>query len=298
VGSHVAERLLEAGYRVRALNRGAAALPAGCESVTGDLHDVGAFARVIDGSRYLVHCAALYSLASRDREDIARVNVSGTASLLAAAHLAGVERAIVTSSSAAVGHARNGVPADESAWAETGVGAYHDSKLLQERASFASRVPVVAILPTAPIGPGDRKPTPTGKLLVDFARGKIFGKPPGNGGMNVVAVEDVARAHVVALERGRIGERYIVGGENMSFDRLWEMLSDVTGRAVPRLRVPAAVAYAFAYAGFAPVEGVRLSSEQMYVDSSKAIAELDHRPSDVRNALVRAVEWFRSNGHL
>jgi dihydroflavonol-4-reductase len=302
--------LLDAGYRVRALARDVDALPGGVDPVRGDLRDATSFARAIDGSRYLVHCAALYSMRAGDRAEIARVNVGGTASILAAAHLAGVERAVVTSSSAAAGHERHGKPADESSWALGGGGAYHDSKLIQERAAHAARVPVVAILPTAPVGPGDRKPTPTGKMILDFARGAMFGKPPGSGGMNVVAVEDVALAHVAALERGRIGERYIVGGENLSFDALWEKLAIATGRPAPSFRVPAALAFAAAYVDaarcaiapsaqpFAPLEGVRMAFDRMYTGSSKAQRELGHHASSVDDALARAVAWFRANGYL
>jgi dihydroflavonol-4-reductase len=236
----------------------------------------------------LIHCAALYSFAPRDRAKIRRVNVDGTASLLAAAHIAGVERVVLTSSSATEGHAESG---------------YHRSKLDQERVAFASRVPVVALLPTAPVGPGDRKPTPTGKLVLDFMKGRIVAKAPGRGGMNLVAVEDVARAHVAALERGRIGERYIVGGENLSMDEIWQMLAEITGRPMPRWRAPYALALTAAYAEelwcrltgatpAVPLEGVRLARERMYADSTKAREELGYAATPVRAALVRAVEWY------
>jgi len=309
VGGHVAEHLIAAGYRVRALARVGRHLPDGCEPVHGDLVEAGALTESLRGCRYLIHCAALYSLAHRDRAAIAHVNVAGTASLLDAAHVAGVERAVVTSSSAAVGPARNGKPADETQWARAHGGGYHDSKLLQERAAFAARIPVVSILPTAPVGPGDRKPTPTGKMIVDFARGKMFGRPPGDGGMNVVAVEDVARAHVVALERGRTGERYLIGGANLRFEDLWQKLARATGQPAPTFHVPKALALAAAYVDEArsrithsapsiPIEGVHMSTESMYADSARAIRELDHRPSDVDAALDRAVAWFRTNGYV
>ena len=303
VGAHVLAELLAGGYPVRALvrstdlPRGAPPLPEHehLEFVTGDLRSVGSLARALDGCRYVVHCAALYSLARRDRAAIEMVNVTGTAGLMAAAHVAGVERAILTSSSATIGEAPKG--------------AYHASKVAQERAAFASRVPVVAVLPTAPVGPGDWKPTPTGKLILDFMRGKIGAKAPGRGGMNLVAVEDVARAHVAALQRGRTGERYVLGGENLSMDALWEMLAEVTGKPMPTWRVPYAVALAAAYADevrcrfdrgavpFAPLEGVRMARERMYSDSAAAQRELEHRPGPVREALVRAVGWYRQNAY-
>jgi len=297
----VLRELLGAGYRVRALIRdgyrpaSAPHLPNDdrLEIVTGDVRNVGAFARALDDCRFVVHTAALYSFKPRDRAAMHAVNVLGTESLLAAAHLAGVERALLTSSSATLGPVLHG-------------DTYHASKIAQERAAFASRVPVVALLPTAPIGPGDWKPTPTGKLVRDFLNGTIAAKAPGNGGMNLVAVEDVARAHVLALNRGTTGERYLLGGENLSMDAIWRMLADATGRSVPVWRAPYALALATAYVDelrcrinpsatpFAPLEGVRMARERMYADSSKAIAELGFRPTPVRAALERAVAWYRS----
>lgn len=290
VGSHILTELLAAGYDVRALTR--TETPSnGVQWVRGDLRDVGAFARSLRGCDYLVHCAALYTFAPSRKDEIAAVNVAGTESLLAAAHLAGIERVVLTSSSATLGHAEGG---------------YHRSKLDQERVAFAARPNVIALLPTAPVGPGDRKPTPTGKLVQDFARGKIVARAPGNGGMNLVPVQDVARAHVTALTRGSAGERYVLGGENFTMDEIWRMLSDVTGCKMPSWRAPYALAFA---AGVfdelrsrvtgtepaVPLEGVRLSRERMYADSSKAREELDFRPSDVKTALASAVRWFRDN---
>lgn len=292
VGSHILRELLAAGYEVRALRRTSDDdHEPDAEWIEGDLRNVGAFARALDGCRALVHCAALYSFAPRDRTEIHTVNVDATASLLLAADLAGVERVVLTSSSATEGHAE---------------GAYHRSKLEQERAAFSARVPVIALLPTAPVGPGDRKPTPTGKLVLDFARGKIVAKAPGSGGMNLVAVEDVARAHVAALQRGRIGERYVIGGENLSMDEIWSMLAEVTGRPMPARRAPYTLALATGYLDdlrcrmtgstpAVPLEGVRLSRERMYADSSKAARDLGYAATSVRAAIERAVSWFREH---
>jgi dihydroflavonol-4-reductase len=262
------------------------------EVVEGDLRNVGAFARALYGCRYAVHCAALYTFAPRASKDIAAVNVEGTSSLMLAAELAGVERVVLTSSSATLGHAHSG---------------YHRSKLDQERAAFASRVPVIALLPTAPVGPGDWKPTPTGKLVLDFARGKIVAKAPGSGGMNLVAVENVARAHVAALDRGEIGERYPIGGENLSMDEIWQRLAEITGRPMPKWRAPYGLALGAAYLDElrcrvigcepnVPLEGVRLSRERMFTDSSKAQAELGYQGTSVTTALERAVAWYRQTG--
>lgn len=311
VGSHVLRELLAGGYPVRALSR-TTALPGAdkrVEVVTGDLEHSGEFARALDGCRYVVHCAALYSFAPADRARIHRVNVTGTAGLMEAARVAGIERFILTSSSATLGASHDGRPRTEEDWASEGrASSYHHSKLDQERAAFAGRVPLIALLPTAPVGPGDWKPTPTGQMVLDFARGKIFAKPP-RGGLNLVPVEDVARAHVAALELGRPGERYILGGENLMLDQIWELLASVTGKPIPSWRAPQALALAIAYIDearcrldkraqpFVPLEGVRMSCELMFADSSKAKRELGFSAGPVRHALERAVQWYRANSY-
>lgn len=313
VGAHVLRELVAAGYDVKALVRERSVLKEGdgrIDYVYGDLENVGSWAKVLDGCRYVVHCAALYSFAPRDRAVMHHVNVVGTAGVVEAARVYGVERVVLTSSSATLGAAHDGRARTEDDYAPEGRSAgYHHSKLEQERAAFAGRVPVVALLPTAPVGPGDWKPTPTGQMIVEFARGKMFAKPP-RGGLNMVPVEDVARAHVTALQHGVAGERYILGAENVLLDEVWELLSQVTGKPVPRWRAPYALALSIAYADearcrlvpgaqpFVPVEGVRMSRERMFAESSKAAHDLDFRPGAVRDALSRAVEWYRANGYV
>lgn len=312
VGGHILRELRASGYPVRALVRapGAIAPDASTQIAVGDLRAPGEFARALEGCRWLIHCAALYSFSPRDRRAIHAVNVVGTHGLLEAARLAGIERVVFTSSSAALGAARDGRARTESDWAPEGPAAgYHHSKLEQERAAFASRVPVISLLPTAPVGPGDAKPTPTGKMVLDFARGAMRSLPPP-GGLNLVPVEDVARAHVRALTQGRTGERYILGGENLTLDEVWSMLSDVTGVPMPRLRAPYALALAAGYADelrcrlrpgvepAVPLEGVKMSRDRMFADSSKARAELDFHPGPVRDALSRAVAYYRETGML
>ena len=211
----------------------------GAEIVSGDLNRPGALAHALDGCRYLVHCAAQYSFGPRDRTAMRRTNVLGTEGLFAAAHLAGVERAVLTSSSATLDGETHAFTSHEL--------DYHASKIVQERGAFASRLPTVAVLPTAPVGTGDWKPTPTGAMIVDFMRGKMIARPPASGGMNLVDVEQVAQAHVAALERGAIGERFVIGGENFSFDALWDLLAELTGRAAPRMRAPVPLMYAAAW---------------------------------------------------
>jgi len=326
IGGHVFRALRAAGYRVRALVRdpGAAARVPDAEAVPGDMRRPGDLLRAMDGCRYLVHCAALYSYAPRDRPVMRAVNVTGTAGLLEAARIAGVERAVVTSSAGTVGQASlpggHRLPGEErrpderaateaDAAAARTHSAYHRSKIEQEYAALAARVPAVLVLPTATVGPGDWKPTPTGQLVLDFARGRIFAAPPG-GGLNMVAVEDVARAHVLALERGRPHERYLIGGENLGFDAVWQLLAEVTGRPAPRWRLPVTLALLAGGADelrcrlwpaatpHVPLEGVRMSVERMYVDSAKARAELGWEPGPVRAALGRAVAWYREHGYF
>jgi dihydroflavonol-4-reductase len=317
VGSHVLRALLAGGFSVRALVRpGARALPSmpRCLPVHGDLTRAGDLVPALAGCRYLVHVAALYSFAPAQRARLWATNVQGCTALLEAARLAGVERAVVTSSSATVGPASAERPATEADWAlDAGVSPYHRSKIAQERAALASRVPVVLVLPTAPVGPGDWKPTPTGKMVVDFLRGRIFATL--EGGLNVVAVEDVAAAHVLALRHGRPRERYLVGGENMTLSRLWELLGQLCGRPAPSRRLPYGLALSLGWADelrcrlwrgdpeergapLIPLEGVRMGRHTMYVSCAKAQEELGYTASSVEAALERAVRWYRDNGYI
>ena len=310
IGRHVSRALRAAGYEVRALVRDPSMGIEDGDVVAGDLRRPGELLPALRGCRYVVHCAALYSFAPRDRTSLRSVNVVGTAGLLEAARIAGVERAVVTSSGATVGPARAGDrPSTEADWAVNGTHAgYHHSKLEQESAALAARVPAILVLPTTVVGPGDAKPTPSGRLIVDFARGRVFASPPA-GGANLVAVEDVARAHVLALERGRPGERYLIGGDNLTLDQLWRLLADTTGRPVPRWRIPYGLAVLMGWIDEArcrllpraqprvPLEGVRMSVQRMYVDCSKAKADLGYEPGSVRAALERAVAWYRAHGY-
>jgi dihydroflavonol-4-reductase len=316
VGSHVLSALLEAQYRVRALVRpGSRPLPPldGCTIVEGDVLRSGDLVKHMMGCRYLVHVAALYSFSPHTHSKMFATNVRGCASLLEAAHLAGIERAVVTSSSSTVGPAHGGSLATEENWdVEVGSSAYHQSKLQQARVALSAQVPVVLVLPTAPIGPGDWKPTPTGKMVVDFMRGRIFATL--GGGLNVVAVEDVARAHVLALQYGRPGERYLVGGENMSLSQLWEHLAQICGRTAPTVRIPFQLALTLGWvdefrcrlfrrgtggmaAPLIPLEGVRMARHYMYVSFAKAQSELGYEATSVTTALERAVRWYSDNGY-
>jgi dihydroflavonol-4-reductase len=235
------------------------------------------------------------------------VNVRGTAGILEAARIAGVERCVVTSSSAALAPATASRPATESDWATADHGSsYHASKLAGERTALRAPIPVVTVLPTAPVGPGDRRPTPTGRIVVDLLRGRM--PATLGGGMNVVPVEDVAAAHVLALERGRPGERYIAGGVNVTLAELWRLISRAAGRSERVVRLPYPIAAAAARLDAArvrltggvpaiPLEGVRMGRLEMYSSSAKAAEELGYRPSSADEAIERAVRWYRENGY-
>jgi len=308
VGTHVLDALLARGYRVRALVRGPLTLPPGATAISGDLRSPASLAPALRGCRYVVHTAALYSFSPRDRAAIAAVNIRGTESLLEAARIAGVERCVITSSSSALAPATSSRPVTERSWAETPAGAltYHASKLIQERSALRARLPVVSVLPTAPIGPRDHRPTPTGRIVVDLLRGRM--PATLRGGMNVVAVEDVAAAHVLALERGRPRERYIAGGVNLSLAECWRLIAAAAGRGPRTFPLPYAIAAAAA--GFddlrvrltggspvVPLEGVHMGRREMYSSSAKAVDELGYRPSSVGAAIERSVRWYRVHGY-
>ncbi|HUZ68384.1 MAG TPA: NAD-dependent epimerase/dehydratase family protein [Candidatus Saccharimonadales bacterium] len=308
VGSHVLRALLARGYRVRALLRGPEPLPRGVVHVRGDLRTPAALVPALRGCRYIVHTAALYSFSPRDVTTIAEVNVAGTQGLLEAARIAGIERCVVTSSSSALAPATASRPVTERSWAESQPGevSYHASKLLQERAALRATTPVITVLPTAPIGPGDHRPTPTGKIIVDLLRGRM--PATLRGGMNVVAVEDVAAAHVLALEHGELRERYILGGVNLSLAELWRLVARAAGRPARVVPLPYMVAAVAAHADdlrvrvvggnpAVPLEGVHMGRLDMYSSSAKAIHELGYRPSSVSAAIHRAVRWYREHGY-
>jgi dihydroflavonol-4-reductase len=276
--------------------------------VVGDLQRPGALTGELDGCRYLVHVAAHYSFAPRDAELIRRVNVVGTAGLLEAARVAGVERAVVTSSSAVVGPVRDGRPAteDDSAPPHRSSGTalgYHDSKVEQEWAVQASRLPAVEVLPTAPVGPGDAAPTPTGRMVRDVLTGRM--PAPVRGGLHLVPVEDVARGHVLALQHGRPGERYLLAGEDWDLDRIFAFLAGLGGHPPPRLHLPHRLVLVLALVDDArsrllgtvpriPLDGARMSGQLWYASSDRAEQELGWRPGSVEAALRRAAAWFQS----
>jgi dihydroflavonol-4-reductase len=317
VGSHILRSLLSAGFTVRALvrqddaARGLLSYQAGdrLRPIIGDVRRAGHLTKDLYGCRYLIHAASLYTFAPSRKRDIWETNVLGTESLLEAARIAGVERVVVTSSSATVGPAKDRVLRTEHNWAENhhSGSVYHRSKVEQERAALAAQIPTVLLLPTTPIGPEDRRPTPTGRMVVDVMRGRMFATL--GGGLNVVPVEDVARAHLLALEQGQANQRYLIGGTNLSFADLFALLARICGKPAPRFELPYPLALTLGLVDEArcrlirsaeplvPLEGVRMGRDTMFVSSRKSESELGYRSGSVIEALERAVTWFRNHGY-
>jgi dihydroflavonol-4-reductase len=317
VGSHVARQLAGTGQSVRVLIRPNSNLRLleglRAERVEGDLRDAGSIERAMKGVQRVFHVAADYRLWARHPEEIYESNVEGTRRLFEIAAREGVERIVYTSTVATVavpGHG-DALPNEETrATLDEMIGHYKRSKFLAEeeaRKSAAAGVPIVIVNPTTPVGPGDWKPTPTGRIIVDFLNGKMPAYV--DTGLNLAPVEDVAAGHLLAAERGRIGERYILGGRNMTLKQILEALAAITGRPAPRLKIPHMVALAAGYADefFArlagrepqiPVEGVKMSRHRMFVASDKAERELGYKPGPVEAALERAVRWYESSGYV
>jgi len=315
VGSHVARRLIAAGDSVRVLTRPqcqtAALTGLDVECVEGDLRDASSLARAVDAVDRVFHVAADYRLWSRNPQEIYESNVTGTRNLLDASLRAGVSRFIYTGTVATVAVDRPQHPDErtESQLAEM-IGHYKRSKWLAEQEilkAAKSGAPVVIAMPTTPVGPGDWKPTPTGKLIVDFLKGQMPGYV--DTGLNFVAVEDVAEGHLLVAEKGKIGERYLLGAENFTLKQLLDCLASITGKRPPRLKIPHAVALGFAYAENTfsrfvgrtpqiPVEGVKIARHFMFVECSRASRELGFAPGPVRGALERAVAWYEANGYV
>lgn len=311
IGWHVARLLGERGYKVRALVRPTSSLrELDVERVTGDLRDAGSLDRAVVGCGLVFHIAADYRLWARDPGELYRSNVDGTRNLLDASRRAGVERVVYTSTVGCIGVPKDGL-GDETVpvTIEEMSGAYKRSKFLAERVALefaAAGFPVVVVNPTAPVGDHDVKPTPTGKIVLDFMKGAM----PAyiDTGLNLVDVRDTAEAHVLAAERGRPGERYIVGAENLTLAGILQKLARLTGREAPRVKLPYAVAYAAGVVTtgwakltgrppLAPLDAVRMAKKKMFVSTEKARRELGFSPGAVDVALGRAVEWFRANGY-
>ena len=316
VGSHVAQAYAAKGAELRLLTRSSSNLSgiegiAG-ETVVGDLRQAEALKSALTGCDALVHVAADYRLWVRDPDEMYSANVQGTRDLLRLAREVGVPRVVYTSSVATMGFKSDGTIVDEATPValDAMIGHYKRSKYLAEQEAIeAARAGqhVIILNPTTPIGPGDRKPTPTGRILVDFLN-KNFPAYVKTG-LNLVDVDEVARMHVVGLTRGTPGERYILGGENLSLKQILDRLSAMTGLPSPTVQVPHAVAMAFAFfdenftgklRGKEPratVEALRMGRKMMFASSAKAERELGFKVAPVYAALRAAVEWFVANGY-
>ena len=307
LGWHVARVLLERGYAVRALLRpGSRVDDLDVERVTGDLRDAASLDRAVAGCELVFHVAADYRLWARHPDELYRSNVDGTRNMLQAAKDAGVERVVYTSTVGCIGIPHGGLGNEETPVSlQDMAGDYKRSKFLAEQAAleFArGGFPVVIVNPTAPIGDHDVKPTPTGRIVADFLNGDL----PAfiDTGLNVVDARDVAAGHLLACERGRTGERYILGSENLTLAEIFAKLAKITGRKAPTLRLPYAVAWCAGVCSTAwaevtgtpprvPLNGVRMAKKKMWVTHEKARRELGWKPGPAETALARAVEWFQ-----
>ena len=316
IGANVIRALLRRGAEIRALvrrgsdQRNLAGLD--IELAYGDLRDPPSLAAALKGCDTVYHVAAVYALWTPDRQELYASNVAGTTNMLDAALAAGVQKLVYTSSVGTIGLPKDGRPGTEETPLQPAelVADYKRSKYLAEREvlAYAQRgLPLVIVNPSFPVGPWDIKPTPSGQLIVNFLRGKIPAYV--ETGLNVVDVEDVALGHVLAAERGRPGERYILGHRNLTLAEVFRVLEAVSGVKAPRRRIPYGLAYVSACvselvsrtithrAPFVTLAGVRLSRKRMFFDAAKAVRELRLPQTPIEEAFRKAVRWFREHGY-
>jgi len=315
LGSHLTRQLVTRGTDVRVLlrpsssNRAIADLP--LEYMTGDLRDAASLDRALAGVQRVFHVAADYRLWSKRSQDIYDSNVGGTKNLLEAAKRAGVEQFIYTSTVATIAVDRPEHPNElTDAKLDEMVGHYKRSKWLAEKEVLQAAkqgFPAVVAMPTTPVGPWDWKPTPTGKIILDFLNGKMPGYV--ETGLNFVGVEECAAGHILVSEKGVIGERYLLGAENLTLKGVLDILSEITGLPAPSLKIPHGLALGVAYAETAfsrligrepqiPVEGVKIAQHMMFVDCARAKRELAFQAGPVAAAFERAVRWYEANGYI
>jgi dihydroflavonol-4-reductase len=316
VGSAVARAASARGFRVRVLVRSESprANLAGFpnEIAEGDMKDEASVLRALEGVRYLFHVAADYRIWARDPGEIIRNNREGTRAVMAAAKASGVEKIVYTSSVATLRPVKGGAAGETSRLDEnTAIGAYKTSKVvaehLVERMIAEESLPAVIVNPSTPIGSRDIKPTPTGRIIVEAAMGRM----PAfvDTGLNLVHVDDVAEGHMLALEKGRIGESYILGGQDATLREMLHVIAPIVGRRPPRLRVPRTPLYPLAYLAeaaarlsgkepFITVDGLRMSKHKMFFSSAKAERELGYRARPYELAIAEAIAWFRAEGYL
>lgn len=317
VGSHLVRVLLERGEQVRCLVRSTSRLDnlkdLPVEFVTGDLRDLDSLRQAVKEASIVYHCAADYRLWCKDPAEMYQNNVEGSNNVMQAAFDEGVERVVYTSTVGCLGLNENGAPANENTPVaiDDMIGHYKRSKFLAEEKvrEWSKRgLPVVIVNPSTPVGELDIKPTPTGKIIVDFLRGKMFGYV--DTGMNLIDVRDCAEGHVLAAEKGRLGERYILGGRNLTLKELFDALARVTEIPSPTMKVPHWVAETYArIENFwsidiarrepdVPLESVKLARHKMWFDASKAVRDLGLAQNPIEPALDRAVKWFREHGYV
>jgi dihydroflavonol-4-reductase len=316
VGGHVLDMLVETGAVVRCLVRSGSSKAnlegIDADVVVGDLRDAESIQRAISGCEAVFHCAADYRLFAKDPRELYESNVEGTRNVFRAASEQGVEKVVYTSSVGALGLHSDGTPADEATPVELAdmVGHYKKSKYLAERVAdqwFAKGLNVIIVNPSTPVGERDSKPTATGKMIVDFLNRRVPAYV--DTGLNLIDVRDVAMGHLLAAEKGRPGQKYILGHQNLSLLEIYQRLSAIAGLPAPKMRVPHWLPLGFGavdttFSRFVgrepqvPLEAVRLSRHKMYFDSSKAILELGLPQTPVEDSLARAVEWYRQNGYV
>jgi dihydroflavonol-4-reductase len=317
VGSAVARQLLRDGFAVRALVRRGSnrANVAGLDVdiVEGDIRDSALLERAVRGARYLFHVAADYRLWAPDPREIVATNRDGTQAVMAAALAAGVERVVYTSSVATFRLADDGRSADETMPLDeaSAIGAYKQSKViaerLVERMVADEGLPAVIVNPSTPLGPRDVRPTPTGRIVIEAAMGRMPAYV--DTGLNLVHVDDVASGHIAALRQGRIGERYILGGENMTLGAMLGEIAHLAGRRAPTVRLPRQLIYPIAYGAealaritqrepFVTVDGLKMAKYKMFFSSAKAERELSYRARPAAEALRDAYRWFLEAGYL
>jgi dihydroflavonol-4-reductase len=317
VGSAVARLLLAAGHEVRVLVRPTSArtnlADPRLDIVEGDLRDAASIARAMAGISDLFHVAADYRLWARNPDDIVRTNVEGTRAVMAAALEAGVTRIVYTSSVATLAVLPDRAPSDEThpLPPDKAVGAYKLSKVLAERLVDSmvanEKLPAVIVNPSTPIGPGDARPTPTGRIVIEAASGRMPAYV--DTGLNLVHVDDVAAGHVAAWQKGRVGERYILGGQDVLLGDMLREIARQVGRAPPKVRLPRGLIFPIAYAAqaaahftgrepFVTVTGLRLAKDHMFFSSAKAERALGYRARPYGEAVADAIAWFRQHGYL
>lgn len=303
--------LIARGYQVRALCRGSSQIrELNAERIEGDLRDPASLSRAAAGCELVFHVAADYRLWSKNPQILYDSNVTGTRNLLEAAERAGASRIVYTSTVGCIGMPKDRIGDEDTPVSIADMtGHYKRSKWLAEQIALEKAragLPVVIVNPTAPVGDHDWKPTPTGKIIVDFIRNKL----PAfvDTGLNLVDVRDVALGHLLAAEHGHPGERYILGCENLTLEEILRRLAAIAKKPAPKMKIPYAMAYAAglistAWANltgkepFAPLEGVKMARKKMFVTHNKAARELEFAPGSVDEALSRALDWFRANGY-